>query len=149
MHQDFPDRPLVGDEADQPDITTAPGTRRWKLLTHTCQQPRLGNTRRIVVARLSINDSSRTAAAATRGSQGTGMLDRLRVTLLADIPDSKRSDGWPQGVVRREHPVIPMPVPPRRWDQRCQPVKKLKRRQLNDTTGPGLRRLPRASPPTD
>jgi hypothetical protein len=34
-----------------------------------------------------------------------------------------------------------MPVPPGRWNQRCQTVKKLKRRQLDDTTGPGPRRL--------
>ena len=73
------------------------------------------------------------------------MLTLLRVPLLADIPDGKRRDRLPQRVVRRKHPVIPVPVPPGRWDQRCQPVKKLKRRQLDDTTGPGPRRLPRAS----
>jgi hypothetical protein len=44
-------------------------------------------------------------------------------------------------VVRCEHPVILVPVPPGRWDQRCQPLKKLKRRQLDDTAGPGPRRL--------
>jgi hypothetical protein len=117
MRQDFPDRPLVGDKADQPDIATTVGTRHRKLLTHTCQQPRLGNTRRIVVARLSINDSSRTAAAATRGSQGTGMLARHRGPLLAKIPDGNRRDRWPQRMVRRKHPVIPVPVPPGRWNQ--------------------------------
>ncbi len=73
------------------------------------------------------------------------MLARLRVPLLAEIPDGKRRDGLPQRVVRRKHPVIPMPVPPGRWDQRCQPVKKLKRRQLDDTTGPRPRRLSRTS----
>jgi hypothetical protein len=98
-----------------------------------------------MMARLSINASSRTAAAAPRGIRDTGMLARLRVSLLADIPDGKCSDRLPQRVVRRKHPVIPVPVPPGRWDQRCQPVKKLKRRQLDDTTGPGPRRLPRAS----
>jgi hypothetical protein len=77
------------------------------------------------------------------------MLARLRVPLLAKIPDGNRRDRWPQRMVQREHPVIPMPVPPGRWNQRRQTVKKLKRRQLNDTTGPGPRRLPRASPPTD
>jgi len=30
-----------------------------------------------------------------------------------------------------------MPVPPGRWDHRCQPVEKLKRCQLDDTAGPG------------
>jgi hypothetical protein len=65
--------------------------------------------------------------------------------LLANIPDGKRRDRLPQRVVRREHPVIPVLVPPGRWNQRCQMVKKLKRRQLNDTTGPGPRRLTGAS----
>jgi hypothetical protein len=92
-------------------------------------------------ASLSLNGSSRTAAAATRGSQDTGMLARLRVPLLAESPDGKRCDGLPQRVVQREHPVIPMSVPPRRWDQVCQPIEKLKRTQLDDTAGPGPRRL--------
>jgi hypothetical protein len=73
------------------------------------------------------------------------MLNRVRVPLLADIPDGKRRDCWPQRMVRRKHPVIPMPVPPGRWDQPCQTVKKLKRRQLDDTAGPGPRRLSCAS----
>ncbi len=64
------------------------------------------------------------------------MSARLRFQVLADIPDGKRRDRWPQGVVRGKHPVIPMPVPPGRWDQRCQPGQKLKGRQLDDTTGP-------------
>jgi len=68
------------------------------------------------------------------------MLTLLRVPLLADIPDGKRRNRLPQRVVRCEYSVIPMPVPPGRWDQRCQPVKKLKRRQLDDTTGTGPRR---------
>ena len=92
-----------------------------------------------MMARISINGYSRTAAAAPRGSQDTGILARLRIPLLADIPDGNRRDRLPQWVVRCEHPVIPMPVPPGRWDHRCQPVKKLKRRQLNDATGPGPR----------
>jgi hypothetical protein len=50
----------------------------------------------------------------------TRVVARLRVSLLADIPDGKRSDRLPERVVRRKHPVIPMPVPPGRWDQRCQ-----------------------------
>jgi len=76
------------------------------------------------------------------------MLARLRFPLLAEIPDGKRSDRLPQRVVRGKHPVIPMSVPPGRWDQRYQPVKKLKWRQLDDTAGPGPRRLSRASRPT-
>ena len=73
------------------------------------------------------------------------MLARLRVSLLADIPDGNRRDGLPQRVVRCEYSVIPMPVPPGRWDHRCKPVEKIRRRQLDDTTAPGPRRLSRAS----
>jgi len=40
------------------------------------------------------------------------MLNRVRVPLLADIPDGKRRDRLPQRVVRCEYSVIPMPVPP-------------------------------------
>jgi hypothetical protein len=51
-----------------------------------------------VVARLSINDSSRTAAAATRGSQDILMLTRLRFLLLASEARLTHSDpserGW-------------------------------------------------------
>jgi hypothetical protein len=53
-----------------------------------------------MMARLSINGSSRIAAAATRGSQDTGMLARLRVPLLADIPDGNRRDHLPQQAPR-------------------------------------------------
>ena len=37
MRQDFLNRPQVGDEADQPDITTTVGTSQRKVLTHPCQ----------------------------------------------------------------------------------------------------------------
>jgi hypothetical protein len=94
-----------------------------------------------MMARLSINGCSRTAAAAARGIRDTFMLARICVPLLADIPNGKRRDHWPQRMVRRKHPVIPVPVPPGRRDQRRQTVKKLNRRQLNETTGPGPRRL--------
>ena len=122
MRQDFPNRLQVGDEADQPDIATTVGTRQRKHLTHPCQQLRPVNPRRVMMARPSINGFSRTAAAAPRGIRDTVMLARLRAPLLADIPDGIRSDGLPQGMVRHEHPVIPMPVPPGRWNQHCQSV---------------------------
>lgn len=48
----------------------------------------------------------------------TRMLARLRVSLLTDIPDGKRRHRLPQGVVRRKHPAIPMPVLSGRRDQR-------------------------------
>jgi hypothetical protein len=70
-----------------------------------------------------------------------------RLSSLPDIPDGNREDGLPQGLVRRKHPVIPVPVPPGRWDQRYQPVEKLKRRRFDDTAGSGPRRLSLASGP--
>ena len=32
MREDFPDRPRLRDECDQPDVTAAGGARKWKLL---------------------------------------------------------------------------------------------------------------------
>ena len=46
---------------------------------------------------------------------------------LADIPDREGSDGIPELVIRGEHPVIPVPVLPRRRDQIREPVEELKR----------------------
>jgi hypothetical protein len=37
--------------------------------------------------------------------------------LLADVPDGKRRDGGPELVIRRKHPVVAMPVLPRRRDE--------------------------------
>ena len=39
------------------------------------------------------------------------------VAPLADVPDRERRDGPPELVIRRKHPVIPMPVLPRRRDE--------------------------------
>ena len=72
---------------------------------------------------------------------------RLLFQLRADIPDGKRRDSLPQWGGRREHPVIPMPVPPRRCDQRCQTVKQLRRYELDNTADPGQRGLTSASGP--
>jgi len=36
---------------------------------------------------------------------------------LADVPDRERRDGLPQLGIRRKHPVIAMPVLPRRRDE--------------------------------
>ncbi len=49
------------------------------------------------------------------------------ITPLADIPDGERRDGGPELVIRGEHPVIPVPMFPRRRDEIGQPVQKLKR----------------------
>jgi hypothetical protein len=46
---------------------------------------------------------------------------------LADIPVGECRDGGPKLVIRGEHPVIAMPVLPRRRDQIREPVEELKR----------------------
>ena len=46
---------------------------------------------------------------------------------LADVPEGERRDGPPQLVIRRKHPVVAMPVLPRRRDEIREPVEKLKR----------------------
>ena len=52
---------------------------------------------------------------------------------LADIPDREGGYGRPELVIRGEHPVIAMPVLPRRQHEIGQPVQELKRRELDDT----------------
>ena len=139
MRQNLSDRPRGSDKADQPNVTTTAGTCQRKLLTHARQQFRPGNPRRVMVAGHFIKTSSRPAAAAPDRSRDTGTFAGIRFPLCADVPDGKRRDGLPQGMVRCEHPVIPMPVLSGRWNQGCQPVQKLKRAQVDNTTRPGPR----------
>jgi len=39
------------------------------------------------------------------------------IAQLATVPDSERRDGGPELVIQGEHPVVAMPVLPRRRDQ--------------------------------
>jgi hypothetical protein len=41
--EDFPDRPRLGDERDQPDVAAAVRARKRKLLPHPGQEFRPGN----------------------------------------------------------------------------------------------------------
>ena len=68
---------------------------------------------------------------------------------LADIPDREGGDGGPELVIRGEHPVIAMPVLPRRRHEIGQPVQEVKRREFDDavsTRACGLPPAPRADP---
>jgi hypothetical protein len=56
-------------------------------------------------------------AAAFRGLSAGHMPAGSGVAPLADVPDGARRDGFSQLVVRCKHPVIAMPVLPRRWDK--------------------------------
>ena len=66
---------------------------------------------------------------------------------LADVADRERRDGPPELVIRRKHPVVAMPVLPRRRDEIRKPVQELKRREFDDTVGSRPRGLPAAAGP--
>ena len=42
---------------------------------------------------------------------------RRGIALLPDVPDSQSREGFPQRVIGSEDAVIPVPVPPRLWDE--------------------------------
>ena len=68
---------------------------------------------------------------------------------LADIPDRERGDGEPELVIRGEHPVIPVPVLPRRRHEVSETVEELKWEKLDDAAGArpcGLTPASRADP---
>ena len=50
--QDLPDRPRVGDEGDEPDVTATRWARKRKLLPHPGHQFRPGHSRGVVRAGL-------------------------------------------------------------------------------------------------
>jgi hypothetical protein len=55
---------------------------------------------------------------------------------LADIPDREGGDGGPELVIRGEHPVIAMPVLPRRRHEVSEPVEELKNSNGESSTTP-------------
>jgi hypothetical protein len=87
----------------------------------------------------------RTFAAAIRGLAVGCMPAGRGLAPLADVPDRHRRDGPPQLVIQRKHPMIAMPVLPRRRDEIDEPVEELKRRELDDAVGPRPRRRPPAT----
>jgi hypothetical protein len=86
-------------------------------------------------------------AAAFRGLSAGHMPAGSGVAPLADVPDGARRDGFSQLVVWCKHPVIAMPVLPRRRDEIDEPVEELKRREFDDAIGSRPRGLPPATPP--
>jgi len=69
------------------------------------------------------------------------------VAPLADVSDRQRRDGFSQLVIRGKHPVIPMPMLPRRRDEIGKPVEELKRREVDGAIGSRPRGLAAAAPP--
>ena len=63
------------------------------------------------------------------------------------FPFLMRRDGGPELVIRRKHPVVAMPVLPRRRDEVRQTIEKLKRREFDDALGSRPRGLPAAAGP--
>ena len=58
----------------------------------------------------------RLSVAAARGMRVARMPTGTGIAWLADVPDREPGHGPPQLVIRRKHPVIAMPVLPRRRD---------------------------------
>ena len=86
-------------------------------------------------------------AAASRAVPVTREPVRRGLLPLADVADRERRDGGPERVIRRKHPVIPVPVLPWRRHEIGEPVKKLKRREVDHAVRPRPRGLAAATPP--
>ena len=84
-------------------------------------------------------------AAASRGATVVPMPAGSGLALLADVADRERRDGGPERVSRRKHPVIPVPVLPWRRHEIGEPVKKLKRREVDHAVRSRARRLAAAT----
>jgi hypothetical protein len=113
-----------------------------KLLPHAGHELGPGDPRGVVRAgpHLSVAADSGVVTVAPEPT-GRGL------ALFADVSDSERRDGSPQLVVRRKHPVVAVPMLPRRRDEIRQTIEKLKRRELDNAVGFRPRGLPPTTPP--
>ena len=127
-------------ERHQPDVTATVRALKWKLLPHPGHEFRPRDPRRVMRAWLVM-----CVAAASRAVSVVPMPAGHVLAPLTYIPDRERRDGFSQPVVRREHPVIAMPVLPRRRHEIGEPVEKLKRREVDDAIGPRPRGLAAAT----
>ena len=83
--------------------------------------------------------------AASRGATVVPIPTGRGLALLADVADRECRDGFSQPVIRRKHPVIPMPVLPRRRDEIGEPIQELKRREVDQAVRAGPRGLSAAA----
>ena len=128
----------------EPDVTTAVRALERKLLPHPGHEFRPRNPRRVVRAGLLF----RLRVTAACGAMTVAPMPAGRgLALLANVADGQRRDGPPQLVIRRKHPVVAMPVLPRRRDELGEPVEELKRRELDDAVGVRPRGLTTAAGP--
>ena len=121
----------------KPDVTDTVRARRRKRLAHPVQQFRPCNPGGVVGAGFLIR-----VAAAFRGVP-VGMPTRGTLTLLANVPDRQRPDGFPQTVIRGRHPAVAVPVFSRWWDKVRQTIDELKQRQLDHAVGSRSTTAPR------
>ena len=80
-------------------------------------------------------------AAASRGVIIARMPTGGGVTPLTNVPDGECRDGPPELVIRGVHPVVAVPVLPRRRDEIGESVEELKRCEFDDAIGARPRRL--------
>jgi hypothetical protein len=140
--EDLADGPRLRDEGDQPDVAATVRALERKLLAYPGQQFRPCNPGGVVRPGLCLSVAAASGAVTVAPMPtGTG------IAPLADVPDGEPGHGPPELVIRRKHPVIPVPVLPRRRDEIRQPVEELKRRELDDAVGSRPRGLPPATPP--
>ena len=107
-------------EGDQPDVAATRRALERKLLAYPGHEFRAGNPRGVVRPGLLIR-----VAAAFRGLPAGRMPAGRGIASLADVPDGARRDCFSQLVVRCEHPVVAMPVLPRRRDKVRQTIEEL------------------------
>jgi hypothetical protein len=107
-------------EGDQTDVAATVRALERKLLPHPRHQFRPGNPGGVVRAGLCVS-----VAAAFRGLSAGHMPAGRGIASLADVPDRQRRDGFSQLVIQRKHPVIPMPVLPRRRNKIGQTIEEL------------------------
>ena len=126
--QNLPDRPWLCDERNQPDVAAAVRALERKLLPHPGHEFRPSNPGGVVRAGCLMR-----VRAASRGVTVAPMPTGSGVAPLADVADRQRRDGFSQLVIRREHPVVVMPVLPRRRHEGSEPVEELKNGESSTT----------------
>ena len=146
-------------------IASSSSIRPWKMSRSSCTctssaqsvgGPRAGDTgggssgspRCARILRMGPGSGLRlSVAAAPRGVTVARMPAGTGIVQFGNVPDGQCRDGPPQLVIRRKHPVVAMPVLPRRRDEIRQTVEELKRRKFDDAIGSRPRGLPPATPP--
>ena len=132
MCQDLPDRPRLGNERDEPDVATTPRALERKLLAHAGHEFGPRNPGGVVGGGLS-HESQRSPVvsppAACPSNACPPVAASRRLPTFAFVMSR---DGRPELVIRGEHPLIAMPVLPRRRHEIGQPVQEVKRQEFDD-----------------